>query len=62
MKLKEIDVLEIDKHDLIECITNYQGLGYILGVEPKETDIEGAFGRIIKSIIYKVTILKEVEE
>lgn len=28
MKLKEIDVLEIDKHDLIECITNYQALGY----------------------------------
>lgn len=35
MKLKEIDVLEIGKHDLIECMTNYQGLGYYLKIEPK---------------------------
>lgn len=62
MKLKEIDVLEIGKHDLIECMTNYQGLGYYLNVEPKEAYVDGAFRGTIKSILYKVTILKEVEE
>lgn len=62
MKLKEMDVLEIDKHDLIECMTNYQGLGYYLNVEPKETEIEVPFRGTVKSILYKVTILKEVEE
>lgn len=61
IKLERIDtVRKVEKEKLLELMTKYQELGYVLRVVPEVLDKQRPFSEVRGEIAFDVIVLKEI--